>query len=351
LNITSVQLRNFKSYAERDFTFEREGALIVGKNGIGKTNLLEAMSYFSYGKSILKTSDKELVRFGAGHFFLRSVYHINEADTLFTVFFEEGKKVVTCDQKPQKRLSDLYSLVQIIYSAPEDIYNIFTTPLKRRQFLDMAILKVFPGYIDIYRRFRLSLSQRNALLRTDFTAGEKEAWDFTFAKDSFEVCEYRLRFIAQFEQYLKEAYQMIIAKKEGISITLRQSFFSDGDYVLKLVNKLQDNLARERKYQQTVVGPHQDDFDIYLDGKRSLLYASQGQKRSIVIALKIALANLIKNIYNKNPILCFDDTLAELDKDRRTQLLTRLIPEHQIFIASPEVDKYLSSQLPVLELT
>jgi len=350
LYITGIQLKNFKSYEQAEFTLAREGALIVGENGVGKTNLLEAISYFSYGKSILKTADKELVRFGAGHFFLRSVYHLNEVDTIFTVFFEEGKKVVTCDQQPQKRLSDLYSLVQIIYSAPEDIYHIFTTPLRRRQFLDMAILKVFPGYIEVYRRFRSSLSQRNALLRSEFTAKEKEVWDATFASDSCEVCEYRRRFIAQFERCLKEAYAMIITEKESIGISLRHNFFAEQNYVERMIAKMHEIFARERKYQQTLVGPHQDDFHIYLDGKNSLHYASQGQKRSIVIALKIALANLVQNIYNKNPILCFDDTLAELDKHRQQQLLSSLVPKHQVFIASPETDKYLSASLPVLQL-
>jgi len=350
LYIKSIQLRNFKNHTHTDFTFSPLGALVVGKNGIGKTNLLEAISYSNFGKSIINHPDKDLMSFSADHFFIKAVYSINDTDSEIKVFFQKDKKVISVGEKHLQKLSDLMHLVQIIYSSPDDIYHIFSSPQKRCLFIDMAISKVYPVYIDIYKRFKVALTQRNALLKTDYSPAVKEAWDTTFAYEANNVAQYRLKFITEYMHYLKNAYQMIVKNTENIDIALKQSFSAGDDYVNKMMAKLNEYADREKRYQCSLIGPHRDDLLLSVNSKNAIYYASQGQKRSIVIALKIALAQMIQCTYNQNPILIFDDTLAELDTDRSLSLIANLAPHHQIFIASPQADKYLSTRLPVMEL-
>jgi len=351
LYIKNIYLQNFKNHTNADFAFAPQGALVVGNNGIGKTNLLEAISYFSYGKSLLNHPDKDLVSFTADHFFLKAVYDINDTDTETKAFYTKDKKAIFVGEKHLQKLSDLIQLVQIFYSSPDDIYQIFTSPQKRCLFLDMAISKVYPIYIDIYKRFKAVLQQRNALLKTNYTSSVKEAWDTTFAGEAYNIAQYRMKFITEYTQYLKETYLMIIDSKEQLDITLKQNFHSEEDYVQKLLIKLNENSEREKRHQCSLIGPHRDDLHININTKNALYFASQGQKRCIVIALKIALAQMIKNIYNQNPIIIFDDTLAELDTSRSLSLVANLAPHHQIFIASPQPDKYLPTGLPVMWLS
>ena len=348
--LNNISLRNFKNYEDSFYAFAPQGSLIVGKNGIGKTNLLEAISYFTYGKSILNHLDNQLINYSKNNFFIKSEFCINDATTECKAYYDkQKKKVIHIDDKPLKKISDLYHLLQVVYSGPEDIYNIFSTPAKRRQFIDMAIAKVFPVYIDFLRRFRDALIQRNSLMKTDFNQKEKEAWDKTFCEEAKNIVEYRIKFCDLYKDVLKTAHTMIV-KNEDIDYSLKLNVFYESDFCSKMTSLLKDNEQKERKYQTSLFGPHLDDFVITLNQKNAMHYASQGQKRSIVIALKIALAYIISSTSNVQPILIFDDTLAELDKSRSTNLLSHLSMKHQIFIASPTSDKYLSTKLPILNL-
>jgi DNA replication and repair protein RecF len=330
-------------------SFENVGCLIVGKNGIGKTNLLDAISYFTYGRSILSTPDGQLINYQKDFFSINSKFYLNNYENEFKVYYTKDKKVIQVEGKPLKKLSDLYQLLQVIYSSPDDIFNIFSTPAKRRQFLDMAISKIYPAYIDYLRRFKETLMQRNAMLKTDFSANEKEAWDHTFVQEAKNVVGYRLKFFELYKEAFKTAYAMIIDNAEETDVSLKLSFYHE-DFESKMKQVLRDSLSKEKKYQESIIGPHRDDFFVMINDKNAFYNASQGQKRSIVIAMKIALGNIITRINNIRPIMIFDDTLAELDNDRTKNLLSNLTPYHQIFIASPTRDKYMDLKLPVYEL-
>ena len=348
--IKHVSLRNFKNYEDFSFGFEPSGCLIIGNNGIGKTNLLDAISYFTYGRSVLHVPDQQLINYHAEKFNIKSVFSIDNDDTEFNVSFSKEKKLIRIENNPLKKLSDLYRLLQVVYSGPDDIFRIFSTPAKRRQFMDMAISKIFPVYMDFFRRFKNAHVQRNALLKTNFSPSEKESWDITFCMEAKNIVEYRIKFFDLFKGFFITAYKMIVQENEEVDIALKLNFNTDGDFVNEMMKVLHLNLQKEKRHQETVVGPHRDDIDILINQKIALFHASQGQKRSIVIAMKIALANIITNITGKNPIMIFDDTLAELDLSRSNNLLTNMIEKHQIFIASPTSEKYLNLKLPVLEL-
>jgi DNA replication and repair protein RecF len=214
----------------------------------------------------------------------------------------------------------------------------------------MTIAKLYPPYLGFLKNFRQSLIQRNSLLKTDFSASEKEAWDHTFSQNAKSVVEYRNRFFNDFSEIFRQTYSNLINDNEKVNIVYKPSIWDETDFEQKMLRYFHDNINREKKYQETLIGPHRDDFYITLNGVDALHSASQGQKRSIVIALKLSIASLIFDVTGICPILIFDDTLAELDIDRTSSLLSHLTQKHQIFVATPEKNKYLISRLPVIEL-
>ena len=351
MQIKAIHLKNFRNHLEKSFSFDPEGSIIIGENGIGKTSLLEAISYFTYGKSILNQNDSQLVNHQGEDFFIKSVFTRDNTDSEFKVYYNRDKiKVIQKDSLPLKRVSDLYKFLQTVYSGPNDVYNIFTMPHRRRHFIDLAISKLYPVYIDHVRKYKNILEQRNSLLKTNFNTREKEAWDKVFVEEASFIVDYRIKFFKLFTQELNDKYKLIVDDKEKIDISLKLSF-NDSDFINKMLKVLPEIFPKEKKYQKSLIGPHLDDFSISLNSQNAMLFASQGQRRSIVLGMKLALSQMISNLNGVFPILIFDDTLAELDNDRSNRLLQNLSGKHQIFIASPNADKYKAIALSILTLS
>jgi DNA replication and repair protein RecF len=335
-----MSLRNFRNYEDFSLSFDKRGCIVVGKNGVGKSNLLEGLSYFAFGKSILQNYDNDLIRLNCKDFSINSEFEINNSVNNFFVNYNKEKKIVKYNDKNIMKLSQLYKLLHIIYSSPDDLNNIYSIPGKRRYFLDLSISKVYPNYIFSLKRYKDVLSQRNTMLKKDYSYKEKEAWDESLCKEAYDVVEYRKRFIQEFSHTVKTEYNRVINSDENIDVEMKFSFDCFDNYIINMKNSLIKNYEKEKKYKETLIGPHRDDFIINLDGLNSFNFASQGQKRSIVIAFKLAIAEIIKKNNLIFPILIFDDTLADLDVERCYNLLTNLSRKHQLFSATPDDHKY-----------
>ncbi len=346
--IKNINLSGYRNYHDNSFIFSPNGCILVGKNGVGKTNLLEAITYFAYGKSINNHSDKLIKGFYDPFFLIQANYQHENIDYLFEASFQ-NEKIIKINDTMIKRQSDLYSYLQIVYFSPDDIHLIIGSPKNRRRFLDMSIAKLFTPYIELQKTYHHVLNQRNQLLKNEINTTLKKVWDEQFLESSKEILNQRIKFLAQFESLFQESYHQISSNQEFVSI----NYIID-DHV-SIQNHQYENLLKkyeekEIRYQRSLFGSHTEDFHICLNNKNANQFASQGQKRSIVIALKLALAKMIYSSTNIYPILLFDDTLAELDKYRSENLLHNLSHNHQIFIASPNIGHYNLLSLPVLEL-
>ncbi|MBP7562718.1 MAG: DNA replication/repair protein RecF [Candidatus Cloacimonetes bacterium] len=350
MHIKSIKLVNFRNYSESKFDFDPKGCIIVGKNGIGKTNLLEAITYFAFGRSILNSRDSELIRFNEKFFKIISVFNNNQNDISFDISYQSYKNININDVWV-KRISELYQYLQIIYFSPDDINLIIGTPKNRRSFLDLSIFKIYWGYIEVMKMYQNILTQRNALLKTDYHPAEKKAWDEQLATLGSDIIDYRLKFLKDFSPIFQTCYENISGYSERIDIDYVTQFSYKTNQIKKdFLSELKKIENQEKITQRTLIGPHLDDLLIKIDKQPVVKYASQGQKRSIVIALKIALAQMIQKISSTYPILIFDDTLAELDQHRSRNLIDLLSKSHQIFIATPNIDHYKHFELPVLNL-
>jgi DNA replication and repair protein RecF len=351
LEIKYLKLLNFRNFTESVFQFQPAGALILGRNGIGKTNLLEAIAYFAFGKSFQNSKDADLINFSKAFFRLEGIFNLSEKEFFFSAAADHSKKIIQVDGETISRISDLYRFLKIVYFSPVDINIAAGSPSFRRSFIDQAVSQYSFDYILNLRNFNRILKQRNALLKSDFDHKEKRIWDIQFVHLAALIIQQRLDYLEKFAPLLQEFYHQISGKRDKLSINYKFSFPHNGeDIKTALLEHLEDSVDQEIHYERSLSGPHLDDIDLMIDQHPVRQFGSQGQKRSLTIALRLVQAKLITNQCSERPILMFDDVLSDLDKNRASQIMNLLRDEHQIFIATPNKSNYSSFQLEEIDL-
>ena len=338
--IDRLRLLNYRNHQSCSFELNPLGNLIVGPNGSGKTNLLEAIAYCGIGKSLRFHKDEQITHYDAAGWKLEATFSLDSGSTMeLEISFTASGKLLKLDGTPLRMLSTLFEYIKIIYLAPEDLSLICGSPRKRRQFFDLAISQLFPAYIGVLRGFLHVIAQRNALLKTKYDPQQKRIWDSGLIKANKEVLSYRLRYLGLLNQQFEQMPSIIHSVKANPHFSYQAQFkdfqgLSDEE-LFSILQKLE---TREQLWQRSLVGAHLDDYEISLDGKSMKDYASQGQKRMAAIALKLAHASLLQNHTSIKPILLFDDIFAELDAEH-SQMVRSLVDDGlQVFVASPKPD-------------
>lgn len=340
MKLNSIELRNFRSYAKRSFDFDQTGNLLIGANGSGKTNLLEAIAYTSIGKSIRYHSDHDLVQIGASAFALTGEYQTDLMTNLKVYLSYDSKhKILKINDELMKQLSDLFARVKVIYCAPDDIGLINGSPRVRRQYFDMAISQIFPAYLGILRNYLHIVEQRNRLLKTTCQKAEKRVWDHRFVETLYALYPYRKHYLEMLNSQLAHSFAHLSGDFSEVQVryvgvirdALNQKFDSLKAHVEAMDNK-------EILCQRCLYGAHLDDFVFDMDGNNMRSFASQGQKRIAVIILKLIQAGLVTSQTGIKPILLYDDIFAELDRRHSERIRDLSSKDYQIFVASPKED-------------
>lgn len=351
MEIKYLRLNNYRNFAEQEFDFSAEGALIHGKNGIGKSNLLEAISYFAFGKSIQNLKDIDLINFSKAFFRIEGEFSISNDSFQISAAADRKKKIIKLNEANISRVSELYQYLKVVYFSPEDINIVGGAPSFRRNFIDQAISQYSYSYIELMRSYNRVLKQRNALLKNEFDKSEKRSWDQHFVQLCTKIVTERQRYLQEFIPLLGKYYHTISGKMESLDISYKYSFpFNGDDYQDELFAHLQESEEQEIHYERTLSGPHLDDITFQIDEHTARAFGSQGQKRSLSIAARLVQANLISKSTQEFPVLMFDDVLADLDKFRSKEIMTLLGDRHQIFIASPNASLYRDFNLPAIDL-
>ena len=349
--ISSLKIKNFRNYSDFKLKFDPEGALILGENGIGKTNLLESISYFAFGKSFQTSRDLELINFSKAFFRIEAEFIIQNKSYYFEAASDRSKKVIKINNVNIARISELYKYLKVVYFSPNDTEIISGSPVFRRSFIDQAISQYSFEYIEFLRNYKRILKQRNALFKTDYSTKEKKAWDEQFSQVGTNIIKLRLKYLANFTPLLEKYYEEISGNREELSANYKYSFPNDDNDVYdNLMAHLLRIEEQEKHQERSLAGPHLDDIDIFIDSHSARNFSSQGQKRSIAIAMRLVQAELIKEKDDDTPILMFDDVLADLDKMRTERIIEMLKGKHQIFIATPNITNYRSFGLPEIDL-
>jgi DNA replication and repair protein RecF len=316
VRLTALTVRNFRNLAALDVDLPPEGVVLLGENGHGKTNFLEAIYYLVLFRSARGAKDRELVRFGEAGFFVAGTggHHL-------TVGYEVAgrRKKVTVDRTEVRRLSEAVGLVTAVVFSPADRAVVAGGPSGRRRYLDVLLALSAPGFLARLTAMRNALRQRNAALKRG-RADEARAFDEPYAAAAIEVGAARRRWT---ERWAGRYAELCRALGEPGEPTLGYHQHHPRDSTVEgLRRHLADVLERDLRRGMTTVGPHRDDLALALTGRDLRTYGSAGQQRTAAIALRLLEAETIEDARGDAPIALYDDVFAELDAGRQARLLT-----------------------------
>lgn len=346
--LEALSLRNYRNYEKADLVFEQGIHLITGNNAQGKTNLLEAISYLSTTRSHRTGDDQDLIKEGSEAFVLRSTVKKEGKTIELRVALNEQGKNLFLYQTPIKRVSDYIGEFNAVLFCPDDMSLFQASPRVRRRFIDMELSKLSKAYTRVLNEAGKLLKERNAYLKQERI---DDAYLDVLTEQLIEkqviIIRQRQRFLYDLLENCKEFYEDLSQDHTELSFHYQSCVpYSDDRAVLKqrLCEKYQRNKERDRFLKQTTIGTHKEDFMFLINGKELSSYASQGQKRSVLLSMKIGIVYMIHTLIQEYPVLLLDDVFSELDEHRKQKLLTSLPKDVQIFITTTD-----AHEIPIVD--
>ena len=328
--IKKLILINFKNHSERDFQLSPHINCFVGNNGVGKTNVLDALHYLSMGKSFLGLSDHQNIKNNKEFFSITSnIINNDREDTIKISLNKDAKKIIKKNDKPYPKIAEHIGYLPNVIISPYDSNLISDSGDSRRKFIDAMISQTDAEYLFSLIQYQKAIQQRNALLKLF-------AKNKTFDRDSLDIYsqpiithgtrifQKRKTFVTDLKPIVQHFYDIISGGKELININY-ESHLSERDFG----SLLEESLDKDRILTYTSKGIHKDDLSFEMNQNLIKKIGSQGQQKSFLIALKLAQINRIKELTNKTPILILDDIFDKLDDSRVAQLI-ELVNTEQI---------------------
>jgi len=350
LVIERLKLDNFRNLADATLEFAGGGHLLIGDNGHGKTNLLEAIYYLTLLRSFRSNQDGECIRFGEEYFSLRGQWADDEDQQEHLVVGYDGRrKKVVLSGLEKKKVSEAFGQFKSVVISPDDIAIIQEGPSLRRRYLDIVLSLYVPGYLDRLKRYRRALASRNILLkRHGMAEATIRPWEVEMAIYGARLVEDRLEFIRQLEPVYSRLFQTMSGGESSSLVyesdILRACGFDGGDapdqerLSRAFEQRLAERRAQERERGTSLSGPQTDELEFSLESRSLRNFGSQGQQRTAVICLKMAEAELFQSRRGIRPVLLLDDIFSELDPHRSQRLLSELVERHQSFITAPRME-------------
>lgn len=333
-------LQNFRNLDDFVFSPCKGVNIIYGENGQGKTNILEAIWLFTGSKSFRGAKDAEMIRFH------------KEFSKLQMKFFSDGrgqkakvtlgkKKIVSLNGVEQKNIAKMNGKFCAVVFSPAQLSLVKDGPEGRRRQIDAALCQIMRGYRSMLLEYNRILLQRNQVLRDMVRHPELDEllvlWDNRTANAGSRIIQYRKRYLTALEPLAKEIYRGISGGREEIS--LQYAGTVEGKEQKEIFQHFQQALLKTRlediRRGNTGIGPHRDDVDIRINGNPAKAYASQGQQRSIVLSMKLAEAEMLKQTFGESPVILLDDIMSELDTSRQDYILNHM-ENWQVFITCCE---------------
>jgi len=340
--ISDLRLQQFRSYSDASFEFGNGVNIIVGPNGSGKTNLLEALLVLAHGSSY-RVNDADLIQFEKD--WLRLDAHLEPGDSLRTVKLitnPRQSKTYELDGKMYQRLTLQHTLPVVLFE-PNHLQLLHGAPDVRRNYLDDILEQTNPGFISFRRNYRRTLSQRNALLKRHKSPSAQELfpWNLRLSELGATIARARAELCDRLAEQLSELYHEISQTDTNVAIHYHTQF-PLSSYESHLLSKLDSHLPEDIQRGFTTHGPHREDFVVSYNGKPADEYASRGETRTALLALKIIELQLLEQVRDQTPLLLLDDVFSELDGSRR-HALTDHLKDYQTFITTTDADIVLKN--------
>jgi len=340
--LKKLSLTNFKNYEQADLEFSPKINCFVGNNGVGKTNILDAIHYLSLTKSFFSSIDSANIRHSEEYFIIQGTFRRNnDDDSVFCSFHRQKQKVLKRNGKEYPKLSDHVGRYPVVMISPADSTLVSEGSEERRKFLNKIISQYDSEYLDSVLKYNKALQQRNKLLKDFRYSGSFEAdmlsvWDMQLVKYGNYIFNEREKLVNELVPVFNEYYSFISGKNEIVKLGYR-SHLREAEFGESLVN----SLSKDRILEYTTVGIHKDDLNFEMNNYPVKALGSQGQQKSFLVALKLAKFDYIKRKASFPPILLLDDIFDKFDADRVEQII-RLVGNHrfgQIFITDTHRDR------------
>ena len=337
--IEELKLKNFRNYRELTLRPHPGVNLFFGRNGSGKTNLLEAVHYCSLGRSHRISNDANAVKNGEA-FALSSVAIRNALGRReISVRFhpdEAQKKAILIDRKKIAKFSELMGCLRCVIFSPEDLGLIKEGPSLRRRYLDMMISQINRGYFIALQQYKAGMEQRNAVIRNirmnaAADASVLSAFEETMAGPAAVIIRERRRIVSLLSDIAEETYRRISDTDEVFRISYHSSVKEETDIEETVCRILRENREDDIRTGFTSAGPHRDDLSLSMNRNQMKQFASQGQIRTAALSMKLSQMKILRDLSGEEPVLLLDDVMSELDRKRRACLIGE-ISSFQTFI-------------------
>ena len=346
MNVTQIRMRDYRNIRDETVNFYPGVNILYGKNAQGKTNALEGICCFAYGKSFRGNRDRDLIRFGCDQSRLDLTFtDASREQSMELSLFADRPREMKRNGVPVRKRSDFVGTFRCVLFCPEHLSMIQGPPGQRRQFLDSAICQLKPSYLAALSLYEAVLKQRNALLREEEKTEEErmpllEVLTEQMAEYNTKIVLTRKKYLRLLERDVSGFLADMTSDREKLSMTYCSDALADPEQEEtpeemkeRYFRKCMSYAKREMAAGGSLHGCHRDDIAIFLNGKEARLFGSQGQDRSIALAMKLGEGELSRTAVGEYPVFLFDDVLSELDGDRQRYLLQKL-KERQVILTS-----------------
>jgi DNA replication and repair protein RecF len=344
--VSSISLAGFRNLARAKIEIPRSGAVLIGENGHGKTNFLEALYYLQLLRSFRGALDVDVVGFGEDGFHLGASVEAGSVATSLSIGFKRAsrRKKATIDGKKPPRLSDAFGHVPTVLFSPRDAQLVSGGPSERRRYLDIMLAATSRRYLHALHSYRLALQQRNSALRAVMRGGGSEAeievWEPAMAEHGAVLVDARAEWAGPRAGEFGELCAAI-GETDGTTLRYRARLAGTGDTRAALAASLEEHRAIDLRRGITHAGPHRDELVLELGGREMREFASAGQQRTGAIALRMLEAATLRESCGAKPVLLLDDPFAELDSRRSEAILALLASSGfgQTFLCVPKAEE------------
>jgi len=363
--LNRLKLYNFRNYEACEVIFPSNKTLLVGKNAQGKTNLLEAVYYLATLSSFRAGNDKEMIGWGSDYCLINADVNKYGSDIELKVVINPPKqKVLKVNGLKKNSFAQFLGNLLMVSFTVSDLLLLRGAPSDRRKWLDDAISQIYPAYKDRLSKYAKIRTQRNNYLKElkgNFSPSSSQedflsVLDEQIAITGSNIIHLRMKYLSEIQPKASEKHKNISISEEELKIiyssTTNWNFDATSDVIAKpddIYEKYLETFKEKRMEEiargQTVIGPHRDDVVFNINDKNALNFASQGQQRTIILALKLSELDLIEEVVEESPILLLDDVLAELDDDRQEYLLRSIKETTQTIITTTSISAFSQEYL------
>ncbi len=355
MRINKIKVKTFRNIESAEIEFSSGVNLLYGNNAQGKTNIIEAIYYFSRGKSFRLASDEELKKIGEDGFSIELEFSGDERHQTLAYRAYGNEKKKWRNGAEEKKMTDMIGYFRAVLFFPEHLYLVKEGPSGRRDFVDVGISQIKPFYMSVFSQYNKILKQRNSILK-DAQKGfyldreQLDSWSEALAQRAAYINAARVDYLKRIEIYAKKILAEISDGKEELSLEyISDASGEKGEIEDKYRELFSSDIQREIAAGCTLFGIHRDDIEIKINGISARHFASQGQQRSIVLALKLAEGEVSREKSGEYPVFLFDDVLSELDEKRRKYVLSEK-ENRQIIISACDKSEFEQIETNIIKV-